>query len=291
MRDNDLWAIVQKEKDIMPVLKLSYDQLPSYLKQCFAYCSLYRKDKMIDKWQLIDLWMAQGFIKSEEEQLEDIGERYINELVKRSFLEERSRGPNRESYIMHDLVHDLSQFIAGYECMKMDSAVKTISERLRHVSFDLSSYDPEPLFESKRLHTLLEFNSQKFNQGDPALSEKVASSFRYLRVLQLKASIVEIPRSICKLKHLRSLLIDTAFGMTIPETIGNLVNLQYLHLRIRWLPKVPMLELPKSIRKLVNLRYLSLYSTFLVCLPDEISGIGFTSETENFNGFALRISF
>jgi hypothetical protein len=70
IRDNEIWKLEQKEDDILPALRLSYDQLPSYLKQCFAYCSLYPKDFTYDNMDLIHSWMANGLLQKSNEVLE-----------------------------------------------------------------------------------------------------------------------------------------------------------------------------------------------------------------------------
>ncbi|KAH7855820.1 hypothetical protein Vadar_029376 [Vaccinium darrowii] len=122
VRDNQMWALAQgeNENDILPVLRLSYDQMPSNLKQCFAYCSLFERDEIIDGKKLLYAWMAQGFVQRLDEngELEDIGERYIRELVSRFFLEPYhgrtiSNTTGRELYKMHSLVHCLAQDVAG----------------------------------------------------------------------------------------------------------------------------------------------------------------------------------
>ncbi|MCH89253.1 CC-NBS-LRR resistance protein [Trifolium medium] len=68
------WKLCEDEENIMPMLKLSYQNLSPQLRQCFAYCSLYPKDWEIKKDELIQLWMAQGYLEcyDEKQRMEDI---------------------------------------------------------------------------------------------------------------------------------------------------------------------------------------------------------------------------
>nr|CAD1828953.1 unnamed protein product [Ananas comosus var. bracteatus] len=89
IRDNEIWSL-KEEETILPSLKLSYIQMPSALKQCFAYCSIFPKDYEIDKDDLIRQWIALGFISSHETKtsMEDIGNEYFNDLLWMSFLQD-----------------------------------------------------------------------------------------------------------------------------------------------------------------------------------------------------------
>jgi hypothetical protein len=88
-KNDELSKIPQNETDILPTLKLSYDQLQSHLKHCFSYCSLFPKDYDIKRSTLIQLWITQGFVKSDQRRcLEDIGNEYFMDLLRRSFFQE-----------------------------------------------------------------------------------------------------------------------------------------------------------------------------------------------------------
>ncbi|XP_057479262.1 disease resistance protein RGA2-like [Actinidia eriantha] len=92
--------------------------------------------------QLIYRWMAQGFIQEKQnEALEDTAECYFDELVRRSFLENANFG---RGYKMHDLVHDLAQFVAGNDCLTLNDNIKVVPERVIHVSFNSSLYSEVP---------------------------------------------------------------------------------------------------------------------------------------------------
>uniref|UniRef100_A0A6N2NBB6 Disease resistance protein winged helix domain-containing protein n=1 Tax=Salix viminalis TaxID=40686 RepID=A0A6N2NBB6_SALVM len=106
-----------KDDNIIHTLKLSYDPLPSYMKHCFAYCSLLPKGVEIDVKSLFQLWIAQGFISSSSsgECLETVALRCFKSLLWRSFFHEVKRDGfgDIRSCKMHDFMHDLATKVAG----------------------------------------------------------------------------------------------------------------------------------------------------------------------------------
>ncbi|KAL0429222.1 UNVERIFIED_CONTAM: putative disease resistance RPP13-like protein 1 [Sesamum radiatum] len=61
-----IWNL-PRENNILPVLRLSYHHLPAHLKPLFAYCSIFPKDYEFDTYELVLLWMGEGFIPEPEE--------------------------------------------------------------------------------------------------------------------------------------------------------------------------------------------------------------------------------
>ncbi|XP_022718937.1 putative disease resistance protein RGA1 [Durio zibethinus] len=43
IKDNDIWKLDQNENDILPMLRLSYNYLPSHLQRCLTYLSLFQR--------------------------------------------------------------------------------------------------------------------------------------------------------------------------------------------------------------------------------------------------------
>ncbi|GAU20849.1 hypothetical protein TSUD_120410 [Trifolium subterraneum] len=57
--ETDLWCLSEGDSNINPVLRLSYHNLPSNMKRCFTYCSIFPKGYEFEKNTLINLWKAE----------------------------------------------------------------------------------------------------------------------------------------------------------------------------------------------------------------------------------------
>ena len=63
--DSNLWELEDEEiKSIYVPLLLSYYDLSSPLRQCFTICAVFPKDYVFLRDELVFMWMAQGYIKS-----------------------------------------------------------------------------------------------------------------------------------------------------------------------------------------------------------------------------------
>ncbi|XP_065635733.1 putative disease resistance protein RGA4 isoform X2 [Quercus suber] len=246
------------ETNIQPILRLSYDHLPSYLKQCFAYCSLFPKDYEIEKERLVKLWVAQGFIRlsCQNQCLEDVGHAYFMELLRRSFFQEDTRS----RFKIHDLMHDLAILVAGLESTTFEINEKIIEEKTYHVSFgfdlDSSKQIPTSLFKASRIRTfLLPCQNWKPNKmiWNKSTCDAFVSSFKFLRLLDLHCTgIRSVPHSVGKLKHLRHLDLSFNYIKMLPNSITRLQNLETLNLDYCY----ELVELPRNLSRLVNLRHL-----------------------------------
>ncbi|KAF8016432.1 hypothetical protein BT93_H1827 [Corymbia citriodora subsp. variegata] len=262
-KEHELPEIQEIDRDdngILQVLKLSYDHLPSCLKHCFAYCSLFPKDYVYDKDTMIHLWVAQGFIESRngEDNLEEVANNYLSELLCRSLLDVESEENNGEvlSFKMHDLMHDLAQKVAGGEC-KIVSSNGDNDRGIRHASFISRTFSEEKmvsLLKKSKLRTFLylKYDSSVLN------CDKVFSDCRYCRVLCLEnTNIPLLTSSFRKLKLLRLLHICMDQSIkSLPDSITDLVNLQSLKLS----NCQDLQTFPRDLRKLVSLRHLRIES-------------------------------
>ena len=299
IRDNEIWNLEQKEDDILPALRLSYNQLPSYLKQCFAYCSLYPKDFNYVSVHLVNSWMANGLLQKSNKSardLEDIGQQYLNELVSRSFFQEIVQYDHLSfSFKIHDLLHDLSLYVAqnDYYCLIDNTKSTNNFEKARHVSiWDKNLGDDEATRFLRQLSNnvqtiIFQGGWNQYININKSFVETCISRFKHLRRLDLRFSTLEaLPSSIGTLKHLRYLnLAGNTHIKKLPNSICDLQNLESLILNgfdemeefprgIKKMASIKVIlygcdeleELPRDIRKMVSIKYFWI-TTKQTCLP------------------------
>ena len=250
----EFWKLCEDENSIMPVLKLSFQNLSPQQRQCFAYCSLFPQDWKFEKDELIQMWMAQGYLgcSIEEQCMEDVGNQFINIFLTNSFFQDAKLNDDGDvtGFKMHDLLHDLATQVAGNDCCYLNSKEKRCLGRPVHVSVECDAFCKLELLDSSRLRTLIVFGS---NTNKVELS--VISKFKYLRILSLVGPHSKLPDSIEKLKHLRHLNLLSCHGLkSLPKSIGNLVCLQTLKLLLN---KNIVLS-TEVVSKLINLRHLEI---------------------------------
>ena len=266
IRDNEnLLSLPHGNDNVLQVLKLSYDNLPIHLKQCFTYCALFPQDYEIEKQLLVRLWIAQGYIQSSnrDEQLEDIGDRYFEELVSRSLLKkvEEYIFNDRLTYKMHDLVHDLAQSIVGCEVLALRNGISHVSREVRHVSL-LQKLNPvikDEMEKPKRSVSLLE----KLNI--PAIKTTMG---KLKRSISLPEEVNPAIKAIMG-KSIRTFLNPCEYPIEA-STIKSVIP-SFMCLRVLCLNGLNMEKVPKCLGKLSHLRYLDLSSNGFKILPNSIT--------------------
>ncbi|KAK4551754.1 hypothetical protein RGQ29_032275 [Quercus rubra] len=257
IQNNKIWDLLDEDNsDMFPVLKLCFDQLPTpSLKRCFAYCAIFPKDYDMKKDEVIQYWMAEGFLELAKEVnvvMEDIGNMYFNILLATSFFQNARMDDygNVISCKMHDLVHDFALSISKSESLILEgdpvdnvSSIQPLFVRVDSKTAPGTSFSGDGFI---KVRTLI---SENFN------FDIMLSNFRCLRVLKLSSH--GLPYSIEQLIH------------GLPDSIEQLIHLRLLHI---YLPSYLRLELPKSITKPYHLQTLRIEGC-VEELPENLSNL------------------
>ncbi|KAH7677345.1 P-loop containing nucleoside triphosphate hydrolase protein [Dioscorea alata] len=258
----ETWKLQHTKYKIMPELWLSYADLPTHLKKCFAFCAIFPKDHDLEEVELIQFWMAHGFIAYKKgNNMEVEGQEIFTELIRRSLLQNKYsvHAINKGRVCtMHDLIHDLAHFVMENECF---------------TSFN-SSAAPEIPIRPRQLNL---YSDKNYNQADCSTirtvlncqcDSSVLSRLKFVRVLDLSYThINELPASIEHLYHLRYLDISGTHIRKVPDSICMLVNLRTLKLYCCF----QLSELPKSITYMNSLRHLYFDYELLKIFPGGLS--------------------
>ncbi|XP_022679914.1 disease resistance protein RGA2 isoform X2 [Setaria italica] len=274
-------TICDEENGILPVLELSYHCLPSYMRQCFAFCAMFPKDYEIDVQMLIHLWVANGFIPEQSGVCpETIGENTFNELKSRSFFQVLKNVPFEKIYSyeegykdmscsritckIHHLMHDVAQSVVGKECAAIATHQSERADVLRSARhLYLSIRRPETLLNASQEKGSPAFQTlicDGYVQGDL----KILSKYNSIRALKIDCGSILRPKY---LHHLRYLDLSRSGIRALPKDISILYYLQTLNLSYcEWLER-----LPKQLKYLTGLRHLYTHGCWeLKSMPPEL---------------------
>ncbi|KAF9666634.1 hypothetical protein SADUNF_Sadunf16G0249300 [Salix dunnii] len=283
-RDSEEWEKILRSNlwdlqniNILPALRLSYHYLPSHLKRCFSYCSIFPKDYEFRKEEMVNLWMAEGFLNQlkSNQKMKEVGDEYFSDLVSRSFFQQSSSHPS--CFVMHDLMNDLAKLVSGEFCYTLgDANGLTLVKKTRHLSYIRAKHGNlkkfEGTYETKFLRTfLLMEQSQELDHNENQAMHDLLPTLKRLRVLSLSqySYVQELPDLVGNLKHLRYLNLFQASLKNLPTIIHALYNLQTLILR----ECKDLVELPNSIGNLKHLQHLDLFGTSIRKLPNCVIGL------------------
>ncbi|KAH9715781.1 Disease resistance protein [Citrus sinensis] len=272
---NELRGLVRSRNgvnaDVLGRLEFSYHRLKDEkLQQCFLYCALYPEDFAIPKDELIDYWIAEGFI----EEVKDVQAKYdrghtiLNRLVNCCLLESAEDG---SCVKMHDLIRDMALRItsesplfmvkAGLRLLKFPGEQEW-EENLERVSLMRNNIEEIPSNMSPHCEILSTLLLQR-----NGLLQRIPECFfvhmHGLKVLNLSRTNIEVlPSSVSDLTNLRSLLLQYCLSLKRVPSVAKLLALQYLDLEGTGIE-----EVPEGMEMLENLSHLYLYLPLLKKFP------------------------
>ena len=253
------WYLTRDEtqvKDI--VLKLSYDNLPRRLKPCFLYLGIFPEDFEIPVTQLLQKWVAEGFIQDTgNRDPDDVAEDYLYELIDRSLVQVASVKTNGgvKTCQVHDLLRDLciseSKEDKVFEvCTDNNILIPTKPRRLS-IHSNMGHYISSSNNDHSCVRSLFFFGPGYYVEGREW--KWLLKGFKLVRVLDSGANFYgKIPSNLGNFIHLRYLRIDTSY---VPASILNLWNLETIDIGHSW--RDNPISFPVKMWKLKHLRHLN----------------------------------
>nr|UBY07167.1 NBS-LRR disease resistance protein [Dasypyrum villosum] len=262
--DDSIWSLSEMPEELNHAVYLSYEDLPSCIKQCFLYYSLLPKTALFPIDNIIGMWISEGFIHGTSADLEELGSKYYKELILRNLIEPDVKYVNQCVCKMHDVVRSFAQF--KFLRLSLDNKASE-SDVLEWSSLQTQS----------TLRTLISVGHINMKHGDSLVH------FPCLRTLHIdSAHVAPLVESLHEFKHLRYLSLEKVDISSLPDSIGKMKFLQCINLA----GCKHFVELPRSILHLGQLRYLNFNGTSINGIP---RGFHVLTNLRVLSGFPARM--
>ncbi|KAL6190434.1 hypothetical protein ACLB2K_036831 [Fragaria x ananassa] len=271
-------------------LQDEHETLPHHLKRLFLYCTLFPFGYEFSKDELVQLWIAEGFIRERPKQrMEDTATEHFNSLVKEGFfvfsrcdftmdfvslLSALPDHPSNFLYKVNPRKHSLLEdtISSGNYFKAVDGQLDGASPMTRHLSLigeDIDGMDFGILQNFKHLRTLHMLSCRGSSMKH--VYRDLCFTLTFLKTLNLSGTLIsELPSSIGNVKSLRYIDASHTPIARLPESINALHNLQTIKLR----GCIHFVQLPKGMKKLSNLRHIDLdIIRQLDCMPRHLGNL------------------
>ncbi|KAG6538878.1 hypothetical protein ZIOFF_004030 [Zingiber officinale] len=242
--------------NVFSILKLSYDRLSSdNLRVCASYGALFIKGSWIGKYNIRNLWIGEGIIDNVQNPMDaDNKTQFLLGILHAASLTVRVHD---DYFTMHPMIRAMILWVQR-ECGKKEN---------KWLVRDRERVGEAPAAEKWRDAERIALD---WNQISDLPEAPQCPNLIFLN-LQVNKFLRKIPNGFfLHMPHLKILDLRDTSIKELPVSIGNLMQLHFLHLS-----GTRITSLPKEMAALVNLKYLSLESMkYLRTIPDRlISGL------------------
>ncbi|KAL2531451.1 Disease resistance protein RPP13 [Abeliophyllum distichum] len=246
--------ISQSQDKSIQLLELSYKHLPMHLRPCFLYFGALEEDMEIPVRELILLWVAEGFVKKEDEKsLENVALGYLMKLIDRSLVlvAKRRFDGGVKTCKIHDLLREMCSRIAEENNFlnvikaKDDDPLRSFSQVLMYqqqhrlsINNNKSHIDPRPF--GPHVRSLLFYNLQP--------TTFISCNCKVVRVLDffkifyscdvngiehlVHLRYLKISRRLPPMEsfhRLECLVVHSMYEIEIPDILLNMLSLRHMH--------------------------------------------------------------
>nr|XP_009781029.1 PREDICTED: probable disease resistance protein At1g58390 [Nicotiana sylvestris] len=299
------WEIVYKniQTYVSAFFSTIYSELSDHLKPGFLHLGQFSEDAEIETEKLFHLWMIEGFLSTKErargERMMDLMERYLNELAHINIIGlQQEEVPTEKKFKACRFIGGIKNLCVAWGEQKL--FLKIVNLRENDCSLSSETLPPRLVIYqgdhelSVAYEVANNVRSLRVVGGNRKQFEMLnIKNFRVLRILDVDGINFQgqkLPRGISNLLLLRYLSVKGCVLEELPSSIGTLVHLQVLDLRVKESTEMVVADVLWKMRKLKHLYLPSKFRTQKEGEKLRLDSLKELETIENFNTSVCKVN-